>query len=312
MTSTCVLPIRNPSRLAVAAAIALTLGGTAAASADAAGRAPAASSITFVRSGDLMAISPAGGTPRLLAQASTDPDVSPDGRHVAYTHARDVWVMRRDGKGKRRLTTDGRFNEDPSWSPDGKRIVFSKNPVVRPDLYVVKASGGKARQLTATADHEERNAAWSPDGRRIAYERSGCEKPRDGGACVYVMGADGRGQTNLTPERQVPGCELAPGYAFHGQSRQPAWSADGSRIVFSGPLTCRIGTTGTDLWIMDPSGGSKLALHRDHGTEDATPSYSPDGTRIVLARPGEGLFVMPATGGAPFQLTRGVDGMPNW
>ena len=247
------------------------------------------------------------------------PAVSPDGNRIAYTVNRDLWVMDADGTGKTALTTDGAFNDDPSWSPDGTRLVFTKGVGDgRTDLFVMKATpGAKATNLTRTGDNSERNADWSPDGRRIAYERVGCATPRGGGACVYVMGTDGSGQRNLTPEDVVPGCEDGPGYFFDGASKEPAWSPDGEQIAFAGPTHCDVTGTGSDIWVMSAFGAGKVNLNLDAQTSDQMPTYSPDGSRIAFVsnRPSgtQSIFTMGAGGGGIAQVTTGRDDShPDW
>jgi dipeptidyl aminopeptidase/acylaminoacyl peptidase len=87
-------------------------------------------------------------------------DWSIDGR-AAFTKDSNVYVLGRDGV-QRQLTFRG--GEDPSWSPRGTRIVFTRHH----DLYVVPARGGRARRLTRRGGDWP---AWSPDGRKIAFVR---------------------------------------------------------------------------------------------------------------------------------------------
>lgn len=75
-------------------------------------------------------------------------------------------------------TVDASSNINPSWSPDGKHIVYSSDhrngssPEFRRDLYVVSVSTKATVRLTRTGDNEE-DPAWSPDGTRIAYVSDG-------------------------------------------------------------------------------------------------------------------------------------------
>lgn len=67
------------------------------------------------------------------------------------------------------LTFADHHNTDPSWSPDGNRIVFSANPEGIYNLYTINADGSNIQQLTSS-EFDERSPEWSPDGAYIVYE----------------------------------------------------------------------------------------------------------------------------------------------
>ena len=87
---------------------------------------------------------------------------------------------------------------------------------------------------------------------------------RDGNAEIYVMNADGTGQTNLTNSP--------------AEDTRPAWSADGSKIAFS---SNRGGDF--DIYIMNADGTGVTRVTNDAAT-DISPAWSPDGSRIAFAR----------------------------
>lgn len=104
---------------------------------------------------------------------------------------------------------------------------------------------------------------------------------------IYFMNADGSGQTRLT--------------TTEAEDRFPAWSPDGTRIVFRrAPL---VGSS--DLWVMNADGTGQVNLTGDPASE-GSPSWSPDGTRIVFVSDRDGdleVFVMNAGGSNQTQLT---------
>ena len=157
------------------------------------------------------------GARRLTHDGAADGEAapSPDGRLIAFVSTRDgnreIYVMRADGSGERRVTRNAADDEWPRWTSDG-RIVFQSNRDGDFDLYVVSADGGRLRRLT-NMPGDERTPAWSRRGSRIAFSADA-----HGGYDLYEMGADGRGLRRIT---RIAGDELAP-----------AWSRDDRFLVF--------------------------------------------------------------------------------
>jgi len=97
-----------------------------------------------------------------------------------------------------RLTDTNSLDVEPSWSPDGTRIVFAsdyKNSNQH-DLWVMNADGTNRVKLTNNSEPTGTiNPSWSPDSTMIAFVSR-----RDGNSDIYVMNADGTNQTRLTYE----------------------------------------------------------------------------------------------------------------
>lgn len=163
---------------------------------------------------------------------------SPDGTKIALGLSKDgnteLYTIKRDGSAPERLTVSHAANLSPSWSPDGSKIAFVSDRLGRPHIFIMDANGGNLRRLTTNAGNNF-NPAWSPKGDKIAYthqaggfhifvinvdgsgdtqltSEGSNERPRwspdgrliafsskrGGNEAIYVMRADGTGQTKVS------------------------------------------------------------------------------------------------------------------
>ena len=76
--------------------------------------------------------------------------------------------MNANGTTQTRITSLGQDELNPSWSPDGTRLLFDRNPVLRPDIYVANADGSNRVELTTDARSDLR-PAWSYNGTQILF-----------------------------------------------------------------------------------------------------------------------------------------------
>ena len=230
----------------------------------------------------------------------------------------EIYVMDADGGNQQNLTNDPNDDSSPSWSPDGKRIVFESNrdghfnmPGGLPayEIYVMDADGGNQQNLT-NDPNSDWSPSWSPDGKRIVFN-SNRDGNRDGNRNnyeIYVMDADGNNQQRLTDNDF---------YDTH-----PSWSPDGERIAFASRRDGHfIGEDGlsSEIYVMDTDGKNTRRLTNNRKS-DWSPSWSPDGERIVFSADRKGddvnyeIYVMDADGNNQRRLTnnRGDDGAPSW
>jgi dipeptidyl aminopeptidase/acylaminoacyl peptidase len=196
--------------------------------------------------------------------------------------------------------------------PNGK-IAFASNrsDAFNFEVYVMNSDGTGVTQLT-NSPGSERQPAWSPDGQKIVFssERDGIfAGPMAPAPKIYVMNADGSGQTRLTSGTTV--------------DVSPSWSADGSKIVFSrAERTCTPTPDGGQvcefpyqLYVMNGD-GSGLTQITNNGAQNLGPVWSPDGQKIAFgsSRPGYDVYSINPDGSAEASLTTdpAVDEYPDW
>ena len=107
----------------------------------------------------------------------SDPQISPDGRWVAYTIAdtdkpankrvTQIYLISTDGGEPRQLTNEKQSSSSPRWSPDGKRIAFVSNRDGQAQVWTVEVSDGRAgalKKITSISTGAD-GPIWSPDGK---------------------------------------------------------------------------------------------------------------------------------------------------
>ena len=86
-----------------------------------------------------------------------NPEMSPDGRHVAIWRTvsgnSDVWLFDLRRRALSRLTSDASIDNNPIWSPDGSRIVFSSNRKGQLDLYETSVTGARREEPLLATGH---------------------------------------------------------------------------------------------------------------------------------------------------------------
>jgi TolB protein len=264
----------------------------------------------------------------------------------------DLYLVYADGSGLVQLTDLPGREYAPSWSPDGKQVLFASTVTYGSELFTLNVDSGEVVQLTSTVLHKT-ELTWAPDGAFLAFTQLDSWNQGD----IFVMAVDGSGMTNLTENPAHDCCPVWSPDSGLGKGRiafMSSRSDQGSGLLSSGhsgayrlasllvradrgsdplalsgivqPLTTVLPEQPRDVYLMDADGSGLRNLTSGPGRE-SDPAWSPDGApggrRIAFVSDRDGneeIYVMavpdgPATVGSG--LTRltydpGDDLHPAW
>jgi dipeptidyl aminopeptidase/acylaminoacyl peptidase len=248
------------------------------------------------------------------------PQISPDGKWVAYTVATpdldanrsnsNIWVVSTAGGSAVQLTRSGR-DTSPVWSPDGKWLAFLSARGGEVQIYMLSLDGGEARAVTRLSTGAD-NVKWSPDGKTLAFTSSTypechddeCNAARDAAMEKNKVKAhvadhllyrhwthwnEGK-RSHLfataadgsgTPRDLTAGADYDVPPDERGGPADIAFSPDGKEICLVA-VTDKVEAISTngDLFVVPVAGGEVKRITTNPGF-DGGPAYSPDGQFIA-------------------------------
>jgi Tol biopolymer transport system component len=288
--------------------------------------------------GALFRVPVVGGEPRRVMDDARDgADWSPAGDRLAFVRRGgaqmvELWVAAADGSGARRLARlPALWVTPPRWSPDGRRIAFAHGRGAAPTwtTLVVDADSGRQVALAPPLRFGILSVpAWCCQGRALLYMESESGQERLRGRLVRQEVPSGRAQTILREQAMGSGLDVAgpdavvfDAYPTRGtlreqplagagpgrwltrafaDDRQPVFSPDGQRIVFSSNRGGNL-----DLWELGLATGT---VHRltDHPADDIDPHFMRDGRLVWSSRRGGSfeIWVAESDGSSPRQVSR--------
>jgi TolB protein len=248
------------------------------------------------------------------------------------TGSSELWVMDWNGDNQKQLTKHNSLALAPSWSPDGKHLVFTSYLRGNPALYLLTPQEGYLKLLWDKGGVNS-SASVSPDGKTVAFASS-----HEGNVDIYTIPVEGGEARRLTTAR--------------GIDTQPSWAPNGRQIAFTSsrsgsPQLYQMDADGSNVrrvsfggyfhdegtWAYD---GIRIACTtRDEGTfqiatidavtnerkvipapgNNESPCFSPEGSMIAFAsdRTGEPQIYITDANGMPHQLTsEGSNHSPTW
>ncbi|HKI26542.1 MAG TPA: protein kinase [Candidatus Sulfotelmatobacter sp.] len=251
------------------------------------------------------------------------PRLSPDGRRLAVTlQGQDVqlWLYDFSRETLTRFAFEGKFNANPVWTPDGKRIVFNSNKEGPNNLFWQLADGSGGLERLTTSEFLDFPMSWSPNGQVLAYVEV---TPSTG----YDLWTLGLGDRKAQPFLQTQFNESVPQFSPDGRwlayisnesgrwevyvqpypssggkwqistegGTEPIWNRNGRELFYR---------NGDKMMAVDIAAQPSFAAGKPHMLFEGhyvpppgtTPNYdvSPDGQRFLMIKPNEAGEAAPA------------------
>jgi TolB protein len=204
---------------------------------------------------------------------------------------KEIFVSHLDGSEKIQVTNNRTINLSPTWTPDGRSILYTSYKGGKPSLYLFDFFNGKEFKFSSRTGLNL-GGKWSRDGDVVAVSLE-----RRGNLDLYLLDRTGKMIRRLT---ETPAIDVSP-----------SWSPDGKHLVF---VSSRSGTP--QLYIIEVASGATRRLTYSGGY-NTSPDWSPQGDKIVYTGRADGrfnIFSIDLEGNDPQQLTSGTGNNedPSW
>lgn len=210
------------------------------------------------------------------------PNWSSDGTalvfHIQAQGESHIYRVGADGSDLEKLTSLQGYSRSPAWSPDSRRLAFSRAvDYLTYDLYVANADGSDPKRVHrghGDSDHP----TWSPDGTRVAFVVGGVDQVLGSAGALVTLDLQSGSFRRLGPLG----------------ARNPAWSPTGRWVAFS-----RSENEAYGVYVVraDGRGAGRLVIR-----DASDPTWSPDGRLLAVSRGTAGIFVVVVAGGGVRRL----------
>lgn len=263
------------------------------------------------------------------------PEISPDGRSIAFSYDGDIWTVPAAGGDARRVTDHVEWDGYPVWSPDGRTIAFASARTGGTDVYVIDAKGGEATRLTWNSSHDV-PCDWTPGGESVLFfsRRLGAEDlwlvRASGGTPIRISGVPFEREAYADLSKDGKRIVYNDNRCTSGWWRRFFDSSDAADVhiaefsidgIRSRPLTEHLrhdlwphfGPGDEEVFFVSGRAGAlnvyRMPADRGEGEAKSITSFETDvtwlsvsGTGLLAFQTGFDVYTMPADGGAPVKV----------
>jgi Tol biopolymer transport system component len=235
--------------------------------------------IVFARGSAIETIDPGGAATAPLIANGAHPAWSPDGRRVAFSRACRIFVAGADGVAEQALTNGRPCDADPAWSPAGDALVFTRRIARRGSATAVALY-----TMRADGSGQARLTQRALTGARLRRPRTWAVDASPAWSTRGVIAFARRTQTANETIHVVAtggtGLRRLTAPSARASHLHPAWSPDGATLAFTKRFR---GLAGVDqVFLIEANGTGERELTNNVSGSNAAPAWSPDGTMLCL------------------------------